>query len=99
VTPDEIEELIEDALATAAYDRTRGQESVSSEIVGRILAGENRIRVWRQHRGLTLDQLAAKTGIGKGYLSQIERGQRSGTLDVYKRLAAALALDIDELAG
>jgi len=97
LTPADLEELIEDRLAEAAYDRTRDQESVPSEVVDRILAGENRIRVWRQHRGLTLDRVAEKTGIGKGYLSQLERGQRAGTVHVLQQLAVALQVEIEDL--
>jgi mRNA interferase RelE/StbE len=43
--PDELEELIENALAEAAFARTRDQERVPIELVDRLLAGEHPVRV------------------------------------------------------
>lgn len=34
------------------------------------------IREWRKHRGLTQEQLAERIGIGRSYLTKIERGAR-----------------------
>lgn len=34
------------------------------------------IREWRQHRGLTQEQLAERIGINRAYLSKIESGKR-----------------------
>ncbi len=48
---------------------------------------------------MTLGGLAAKVGVTKGYLSQIENGRTSGTLDLLRRLAAALGVTLDDLAG
>lgn len=93
----ELEEIVEDAAAQAAYDRTRGEEVVPLAVIDRLLAGERAIKVWREYRGLTLTQLAEKTGIGKGYLSQLERGTRQGPVGTIRRLAAALAVDLDDL--
>jgi ribosome-binding protein aMBF1 (putative translation factor) len=95
--PDDLDELIEDRLAAAAYARTRDQESLPQTTVDRLLAGENPVRVWREHRGLTLADLAAKAGIGKGYLSQIEQRQRNGTVATLQKLAAALGVELDDL--
>lgn len=64
-----------------------------------ILNGASPLRAWRRHRGLTLDGLAATVGVTKGYLSQIENGRKSGTLDLGRRLAAALGVTLDDLAG
>jgi len=97
----EIEELLdrttEEAAAQAAYHRTRDQESVPDGVVGRLLAGESPVRVWREHRGLTLTALADKARIGKGYLSQIENGERDGTVETLRKLANALGVDLDDL--
>lgn len=96
--PDDFEELIEDRLAEAAYERSRSQEQVPAVIVDRLLGGENPVRVWREHRGLTLDALAQAAGTAKGYLSQIETGKRKGTIAVLRKLATVLAVDLDDLA-
>jgi DNA-binding XRE family transcriptional regulator len=92
-----LDELLENTAAVAAYHRTRGEEGVPIEIVDRLLAGVNPVRVWREHRGLTLPALADAAGIGKGYLSQIETGDRHGTVETMKKLASALGVDLDDL--
>jgi transcriptional regulator with XRE-family HTH domain len=43
--------------------------------------------------------LAETVGIAPAYLSQIETGKRDGTLETYRKLANALRLTLDELAG
>jgi transcriptional regulator with XRE-family HTH domain len=90
----------EDREASAAYDRTRGQETVPHDVVDRIFVKrESPIRVWREHRGMTLDQLSDATGKAKGYLSEIESGKKTGTLDTLKAIAAALRVDLEDIAG
>ncbi len=97
MTPDDLAELVEDAEATAAYYRTRNEETVPHQLVRRLLAGDNPVRVWREHRGHSLRQLAGRAGIGVGYLSQIENGERKGTVATLKKIAAALDVDLDDL--
>src|SRR3546814_18221838 len=53
-------------------------ELIPFEMVERLLDGENPVRVWREHRGLTLKALAERAGISAACLSQIEGGQRDG---------------------
>ena len=97
MTPEDLAELIEDAAATAAYHRTRDQEHVPISVVDRLIARENPIRVWREHRGHSLRQLAERAGIGIGCLSQIENGERKGTVETLKKIAAALDVELDDL--
>jgi hypothetical protein len=94
---DELAEIIEDRAALASYERTRGEEVVPIAVADRLLAGENPIRVWREHRGMSLISLAEAAKLGKGYLSQLERGARQGPVATMQRLAAALRVDLDEL--
>jgi transcriptional regulator with XRE-family HTH domain len=56
------------------------------------------VRVWREHRGLTVEKLAKAAGISQPYLSQIETGRRDGTFKVMAALARALKIDLDDLA-
>ena len=97
MTPEDLADLVEDAAATAAYHRTRDQERVPIGVVDRLIAGENPVRVWREHRGHSLRQLAEQAGVGIGYLSQIENGERKGTVETLKKIATALDVDIDDL--
>jgi len=64
-----------------------GEELVPSEVTYAILDGENLIRVWREHRKLTQQQLATAAGISTPYLSQIESGKRTGSADVLSAIA------------
>ena len=73
------------------------EELIPSAMVDRMLAGENLVRVWREHRGLTASALAAQAGIAQPYLSQIETGKREGTLQTMKKIADALRVKLDDL--
>ena len=92
-------EMLEDI---RAYDEAKanlqaGAETIPSQVVYALLDGENPLRVWREYRGLTQQQLAAKAGISKPYLSQLETGKRNGTTEVLKKLAQALEVDLEDL--
>ena len=81
-----------------AWTEDAAGETIPGEVVKAILAGESPLRVWRKHRGFTLDVLAERVGISKGYLSQIENGQKPGTLSLFRRLSDVLNVALDELA-
>ncbi len=70
---------------------------IPSEVTYALLDGENPIRVWRDYRGLTQQQVADEAGISKPYLSQIESGQRNGTTEVLVAIAKALNVSLDDL--
>jgi DNA-binding XRE family transcriptional regulator len=95
--PADLEELLEDAAATAAFYATRDQENVPAEMADRLVAGENPVKVWREYRGLSQRALAAQAGLNFTYLSQIETGARKGTVKTMKKLAEALGVDLDDL--
>jgi DNA-binding XRE family transcriptional regulator len=70
---------------------------VPAEILRRELAGESPIKLWRDHRGLTQQELADRAGISKPYLSQIESGKRQGTVETLAAIARALEVPLDVL--
>lgn len=53
----------------------------------------------RKARRLTLDQLAAASGVSRSMLSQIERGQTNPTFSTLWSVTRALNLDLNELIG
>ena len=65
----------------------------------RLLAGESPVRIWREKRGMTQRALAAATEIPAGYLSEIESGKKPGSVPVFRALAQALAVPMEELVG
>lgn len=74
------------------------EELIPSSVVFALARGENPIRVWREHRKLTQQQLAEQASISVPFLSQLETGKRSPSLAVLTKLVAALNLDaVDDL--
>jgi DNA-binding XRE family transcriptional regulator len=73
------------------------EELIPSKVTYALLDGENPIRVWREHRGLTQQQVAAEAGISKSYLSQLESRQRKGTTNVLAAIARVLNVSLDDL--
>jgi hypothetical protein len=71
-------EALEDASDVASLREAeaavqRGEsELLPIEMVERLLAGENPVRVWRTHRGMTAHALARIADLAPSYLSEIE---------------------------
>ncbi len=76
-----------------------GEELVPSEVAYAILDGKSPIRVWREYRGLTRQQLAGAAGISVPYISQIESGKRKGSTEVLSAIARALDLALDDIVA
>ena len=101
---EEYERLVEDAADVTAYDRSMARiaagedEAIPAEVMNRLIDGpQSRMRVWRDYRGLSLSDLATATGFGTAYLSQIETGKKSGSIDALTKIAKALRVDVDDL--
>jgi ribosome-binding protein aMBF1 (putative translation factor) len=78
------------AAADAERRRNEGMEYLPASMANRILDGENPLRVWREYRGLTIAELADKSGYGHSMISKIETGARQGTVALWNAVAAAL---------
>ena len=65
----------------------------------RLSAMGRRIRGLREEQGVSLSALAARAGIGKGTLSELETGQRNPTLETLYALAAPLQVPLAVLLG
>jgi DNA-binding XRE family transcriptional regulator len=104
---EEYERLVEEAEMlrdVRAYDEAKqaiaaGEELVPSEVTYALLDGGHPVRVWREHRGLTQQQLAEAAGISVPYLSQIESGKRRGSAGVLAAIAKELGLSLDDIVG
>ncbi len=55
------------------------------------------LRAVRRQRGLTLEGLAAATGLTKSYLSKVERGRSTPSIAVALKVAKALDVDVGRL--
>ncbi len=91
---------LEDADDAALADAARAADDgfrIPAAVVNALLEGEQPVKVWREQRCLTQDALAAKAGISKAYLCQIETRKRVGALKTLRAIADALALKVDDL--
>jgi DNA-binding XRE family transcriptional regulator len=90
-----------DALALAdvrAREVAGDAEYVPVEVAERIfVATEHPVRVWREHRGLSLSALAKEAGIAQSYLSEIEHCKKRGSVRALAALAKVLRVDIEDL--
>jgi hypothetical protein len=90
----------EDADDVAIYDaRKAASEGVlPPEVSAAILRGESRLKAIRNWRDETQLHLSFKTGIGQGYLSDLESGRRTGTPETIAKLAQALSVPVEWLS-
>jgi len=66
-----------------------------AEIVGRTLAAN--LRAARRARGWRLDELAARSGVSRGMLQQIETGRTNPSIATLARICAVLGTTIGRL--
>jgi DNA-binding XRE family transcriptional regulator len=87
-----------------AYDAAKGRlargedELIPLEITERRLVGESTIKIWREHRGMTQENLAKASGVSRPMIAAIEAGHKRGGIATLKKLAGALKIDLDHLA-
>jgi DNA-binding Xre family transcriptional regulator len=88
---------LEARIAADGFDAATA-DYLSGELVDRLIKGERPIRIWRAHRGMTRDELAAAAGIGPSYLSEIETRRKPGSFEAIAKLATALNVSLDDIA-
>lgn len=74
-------------------------DSVNAELEQIIDAIGPRLRMLRRDRGLTLEALAATTGLSVSTLSRLESGKRRPTLDLLIPLARVHHIALDQLVA
>ena len=102
-----LQKLMEDAEMLAdvkAYDAAKARlddgsdELIPPEIAERRLKGESALRIWREHRKLTQEQLAKKARVSRALIAAIETKRKTGSVSTWKRLGAALDVGWELLA-
>lgn len=85
-------------VSRAREDIAQGDALLPKDVVDRLAAGHNPIRVLRDFREQTQAELAVRVGITQGYLSDLESGNRKGPLELHQKFARALDVPLDLLA-
>jgi transcriptional regulator with XRE-family HTH domain len=78
-----------------------GQESTGVSEVDAVSAGRlgERVRELRRRRGLTLEELAERSGVSRAMISKLERGEKNPTLVVAAKLAEGFGVTLSQLVG
>lgn len=100
LSEEDYEDLIDGRNAAEAKARIMSGEDElwPLDVVKALLAGEEPVRVYRKHRGMTVALLAEQTGLSRPYISEIETGKKTGSFDAMTRIARALNVSLDDLA-
>ena len=93
-----LEDRADEALAARSRARiVAGEETIPGEVVHAILDGATPLAAYRKWRGLKQVELAARAGLQQAYVSELEAGKKTPSLDALQALAAALDLDVGHL--
>lgn len=84
---------ISPVVAKKQSSNAAGAAGQSPDLIGK------RVRSIRRRTGATLEQLAARTGLNKGYLSRIESGEKSPSIATLLKLSAELDVPTSQLFG
>lgn len=87
-----------EATAVMAAVRAGEMETFPDAVVGKLLDGENPVKVFREFRDMTGEELAAKVGISRPYITMIETGRRQPMFFVMVKIARVLDVSLDLLA-
>ncbi|QDC10385.1 helix-turn-helix transcriptional regulator [Oceanicola sp. D3] len=79
------------ALATGA------EELLPTHVANRLIDGDNPLRVYREHRGLTQVALSEASGVNRVQIADIESGRKTGSVTTLRKLADALSVGLDDL--
>ncbi|WP_246705418.1 MULTISPECIES: helix-turn-helix transcriptional regulator [Rhizobium] len=91
-------DLVDVSDARAAKVRIdAGEEIWPEDVVKALISGEDPVRVFRKHRGMSVKELAKKARLSQPYLSEIETGKKEGSLDALKAIARILDVDLGDL--
>lgn len=77
--------------------RRRAADGQTDESI--VAALGDSVKLFRHQAGITLDQLAVKSGVSRAMLSKVERGEKSPTLAIVARIARGLGIGLSTLLG
>ena len=84
-------------LQAVGYYKVDPKPGVPSEFVARMLAGESLLKLWREHRGYSQNELGKITGVNRIQIGDIEDRGKTGSVITLKKLANALNIQVDDI--
>jgi len=82
-----------------AHTRGPSEDAWPDSFAKRLVNGENPLRLWREFRGMTLDQLSTTANVSKSYLSEVENNIKGGSVAFLKACAKALNISLEDITG
>lgn len=100
-----VADQIEDADDVAIYDermaalKQANDAVLPAEVSAALLGGASLLLALRRWRGLTQVELAKRTGLAQGYISDLETRRKAGTAETLQAIASALEIEPAWLTG
>ncbi|WP_316205313.1 helix-turn-helix transcriptional regulator [Bradyrhizobium sp. SZCCHNS3004] len=94
-----VADRLEDADDVAVFDDRMaalqsGQDArLPAEVAASMLSGDSQLCALRRWKGLTQAELAERTSLTRGYISDLETGRKIGTDETFKAIATALEIN------
>ena len=84
------DEDAEDRMTLIVAAEARAEAPLPETVSAAILAGDSCLKALRTWRGLTQSELARRSGINQGYISEIENRSKMGAAETLSKLAESL---------
>jgi DNA-binding XRE family transcriptional regulator len=94
---EELQDQLDTAWLKLARVEQANEETVPFDVVRRLSEGDAPVTVWREHRGLSRDELATAADIPTALLDAVEGGKDDVPLRKMHAIACALRVDLDDL--
>ena len=95
---EDLEDERDDYAALLARVESANDEPIPLSVIKRLSACEPPVRVWREHRGLSVQELSDASGVPTLTLSVIDIGEGDGaSLSDFAAIARALDVELDLL--
>ena len=92
-----LEDLLDAARMRLARMEQANDEGIPGGMVRRLVEGVPPVTVWREHRGLSREALAAAAGVAVTLVEMMEGGKDDVPLQKVSAIARALRVDVEDL--
>lgn len=89
---DEYQTLLNNQIGADESDVTFPHEVVMANV-----RGDSLIKAWREHFGLTQDELASRSGIKQPALARLEKSDANPRRSTLKKIADAMNITVEQL--